>query len=155
MCGKAISASEMYQAIVEGTMLKVCQSCCKYGKVTKLPEPPVLKEKGRGALQPRMLEEIEEMVTEGYAEIIKAAREAKNLKQEDLAKNINEKESLLHRIETGHMEPNIPLARKLEHALGIKLVEQVKLQGGVSTGIKKSPSNLTLGDVITIKRRNK
>jgi putative transcription factor len=73
------------------------------------------------------------------------------IKQEDAAKKLSEKVSILHNLETGRREPSIPLARKLENFYGIKLIEVSKEEK-----IEKSKSNseeITLGDVITIKKR--
>ena len=58
---------------------------------------------------------------------------------------------MLHKIESGHLKPDLALARKLEKALKISLVEQVEVEVGGGPGEKKKGDGLTLGDLITIK----
>jgi ribosome-binding protein aMBF1 (putative translation factor) len=48
------------------------------------------------------------------------------------------------------MKPDIPLARKLEKFLRIKLVESVEINDDVE-GKRNSSEGLTLGDLIKIK----
>ena len=72
------------------------------------------------------------------------------MKQEELAKKINEKESRLHKIESGHFTPSLRLARKLEKFLKITLVEQVAED---TSPLEKSKSeSLTLGDFIKVRK---
>ncbi len=71
--------------------------------------------------------------------------------QKDLARTINEKESVIHRIETGHMSPSPKLARKLESVLNVKLLEKVEsLELAHSRG---RTDELTIGDIIRIKKK--
>ena len=92
-------------------------------------------------------------IVEDYADVIRVAREHSGLSHEDLGKKINEKESVLRKIETGKMAPNDQLVSKLEHALKIKLLvpvteEKVPLP-------KASNREFTLGDAIKISKKGK
>ena len=146
MCGK----SQVEYAIeIEGTSLKVCESCKEYGQtVSKLSTPtantrrPVYKVVDRA--------EMLEFITEGFGQKIKSARERQNMTQEDFAKKINEKLSTYHNVESGHLTPNIALARKLERALSIKLVEQIET--GPLHMKSQAPQSMTLGDVMRNKK---
>ena len=111
MCGRE---TELFKALVEGTELKVCPDCSKFGKVTgKIrPEPKIKKKKIE--LEEEEQPEIIQIIAEDYTGRVKNARENLGLKQEELAKKLNEKESVIHKIETGHYEPDLILARKLE-----------------------------------------
>ncbi len=62
---------------------------------------------------------------------------------------INEKESLIHQIETGRFEPNIALTRKLEKFLKIKLIEEHEEIHKGKTKIKTD--KFTIGDFIKVK----
>ena len=53
-------------------------------------------------------------VSEDFNTIIRVAREKKGWSREELAKKIYEKVSVINRIESGKMVPDIKLARKLE-----------------------------------------
>lgn len=155
MCGKQVEDSELFYSKIEGSIIKVCEGCKDFGIVLKrvaYRSREILEKKQ--SIMPKLQPEEEEMVIENYAEVIKNAREKKGIKQEDFAKMINEKDSLVHKIETGHMEPSIELARKIEKFLTIHLVEQVKMQAyEKSYGEKKTSDELTVGDIIKIKKR--
>ena len=92
-------------------------------------------------------------LVENYQTKIRQAREKLGLSHEDLGKRINEKVSLLRKIETGRMKPNNLLATRLEHTLKIKLIvpatdEKLKVP---QTKITKAPSReVTLGDLIQL-----
>ena len=94
-------------------------------------------------------EEKIEILVENFAQIIKLKRESRGLSQRDFANKINEKESVIHKIETGNYEPVLPLARKLEKFLGVKLVEEYIED---SQKFKENKEQgFTLGDFINIK----
>ena len=72
------------------------------------------------------------------------------LSQKDFASRINEKESMIHKIETGAFEPPLDLAKKLEKILGIKLVEEHLEK---HEKFKRSKEGgFTLGDFIKVKK---
>jgi putative transcription factor len=73
------------------------------------------------------------------------------LKQEELAKKIAEKESVIHKLESGSIIPAIPLARKLEKFLRIALVETIEVDSPETSDRRSSSDGLTLGDLIRIK----
>ena len=88
-----------------------------------------------------------------YAEVIRQAREKLGLNTEDLGKKINEKESLLRKIETGKVSPSDQLISKLEHALKIKLLVAVTEE---KVPVPKAASReFTLGDVIKVNKKGK
>ncbi|MBW3014961.1 multiprotein bridging factor aMBF1 [Candidatus Woesearchaeota archaeon] len=147
MCGKE---TLLYKAIVEGTELNVCKSCCRYGRVIK---ERTFKPKSSQKIELVQREDTEERIVPDYAKLIKSKRESLNLSQEKLAKRIAEKESLLQKIEAGHIRPNMNLAKKLESFLKITLIEEVKTR---QAPLQRSKSSaLTIGDLIQIKKVKK
>jgi putative transcription factor len=161
LCGKS---GTLYKAEVEGARVNACENCAKHGKIFHEIKQETSKERIREEKKVREILERKEtakrpevtlLIVKDYSSRIKNARERKGLKQEDFAKKISEKESLLLQMESGHMEPNIELAKKLEHALGIKLIEEYVEDPDEmkKDKIQKSNGPLTLGDVINIKRR--
>ena len=70
------------------------------------------------------------------------------LKQKEFAKFLAERESLIHKMESGTYTPSIELARKLERQLGISLVEQKEVK---TQKLEKKASKFTIGDIIKIK----
>ncbi len=146
ICGKRYDI--LSRALVEGVMIDVCDNCGKFGKVVSasrnLSEPT----------QKRFIAKInvsEENIIDNYSELIRKGREKKGLKQEELAKEIAEKESIIHKIETGSMKPSLTLARKLEQFLDIKLVEMLENEKEVGLNVKNS--EMTIGDMLKIQKR--
>jgi len=157
LCG---TEGELFLAEVEGTRLNVCKRCSDFGKIIRRvkSEIEVKKEKEADVKKIKKIlfqePEINETIVVDYAKRIKDAREKLGLKQEDFAKKVNEKESLVHHIETGKFEPSIGLARKLEKFLKIKLVEEYKEEKEPLSAKTKS-DDYTIGDVIKIKYKDK
>jgi putative transcription factor len=146
MCGKE---TDLVKAIIESAEMDVCVNCAKHGTVLRRISMGSMR---RSIEPPKPQKEIIEEVREDYAEIIRKAREDTKLSQEEFALKISEKESLIHKIETGGLLPSLKLARKLERILHIKLVEVIEEHHNAGAEKKKS-DELTLGDVIKIKNR--
>lgn len=133
--------------MIEGVELNVCSGCSKFGKVLSYIKKPY-KEPIKKTEEK---EEKIELLVENYAELIKRKRESMGLTQKDFANKINEKETTIHKIETGTLMPPLPLARKLEKILGIKLIEEY-LEKQESFKRAKT-EGFTLGDFINVKNR--
>jgi len=69
-----------------------------------------------------------------------------NIKQEELAKRLSIKTSLLHQIESGRFVPPIDLARTFEKALHLQLVQEHR-EKHKPTG-KGSTETFTIGDLL-------
>ncbi len=86
-------------------------------------------------------------VAQDYDDRIRNAREGSNLTQEELAGELNEKASLIRKLERGDILPSDDVRKKLERKLGISLTEgsssdDDEWEGGSSSG------SYTLGDVV-------
>lgn len=143
MCGRD---SVLVEAIIEGSLLSVCRNCASFGNVVRLPT------KGE-VIKTRIDDkDDEELIVEDYNLRVKKARESKKLTQEDLAKYVAEKESVIHRVESGQFEPTLELAKKLEQFLRIKLIKNYKREEKKENkNINLKNSSLTIGDVLKIK----
>ena len=155
LCGKT---TELFLVELEGSKLTVCKNCGKHGKViqrikTKEEQAQETKQEQKRikTILQQPQRELLQLLVDDYPQKIKSAREKLGLSQEDFAKHINEKASLIHHIETGKFEPPISLARKLEKALHIALVEEHE----ELPSLAHTPhgSSLTIGDIISVKRR--
>jgi len=149
MCG---SEERLFKTDIEGTLLNVCKACSKFGKIINPVKEPI-EEKRRKKIEiteTEPEEEIIKMVVNNFQEKIRKAREKLGLNQEDFAKKIKEKESIVHKLETGEFKPSIDTAKKLEKILHIKLIEEYK-EEGKTTNIKTE--ELTIGDLIKIKKK--
>ena len=160
LCGKE---ENLVKALIEGTELNVCSKCASFGQILKqtphkrlnnhesstsipISKHPITMDIGT----PKFVEFIKDDINF----LIKRKREKLGLKQEELAKKMAVKESVIHNIESGHFMPSISLAKKIGKFLRIELIEVVK-----DEKVEK-PSNLdgrkiTLGDLIKIKMRKK
>lgn len=162
VCGRKI-VGKQYKAMIEGAKMLVCSECAHYGtrywEAETTPKPksrmPMPSPKPKTFIpapttQKAAQEELE-LINE-YPKKIRQAREKLGLSHEELGKKINEKVSLLKKIETGKMKPTQRLAEKLEHALKIKLLAppaEPKLpRKALATA--KPKQEITLGDLIRI-----
>jgi putative transcription factor len=148
MCG---SEKKLFKADIEGSILNVCKSCSRFGKViSEIKEPEKIKPK-KIIIESGPEPEIIEMIVDDFAEKIRNKREKLGLKQEDFAKIISEKESVIHKLETGEFQPSLELVKKLEKALKIKLIEEYEEKHKKTAKISSGPT--TIGDLIKIKTR--
>lgn len=141
MCGKE---TELIKSKIEGSILKVCKSCSKYGIIVEdwIGKEEITKTKPNKIITK---EEPMEIVVEDYPQKIKQARERLNLKQKELAIKLAIKESIIHKLESGHLEPDITTAKKLEKFLNIKLI-QIYVDDYKQKN--KSTTSFTIGDLI-------
>jgi putative transcription factor len=155
LCGQEVPF--LKPLMVEGSLLKVCQICVKFG--TEAPvsvQTSKSVESGAGGRSQssigfgyststiskdeiirRRLEQRERRQTtrdiyeqtgvkelvDDYHKRIQQARSKLGWNQEQLGQKINERKSVISKIENKSMKPDDKLVRKLEKALGIKLME--------------------------------
>ncbi|MCX8146860.1 MAG: multiprotein bridging factor aMBF1 [Candidatus Woesearchaeota archaeon] len=143
MCGKE---ERLLKVEVEGAVLSVCKECAKFGKIISSPVTFIKKEKVTKIVKAQKPEPFE-IIVPGYGKLVKKKREELGLKQEELAKKIAEKETLIQKIETEQIEPSIEVARKLERFLGIKIVEEYEEKGG-ALSTKTKTAEFTIGDLM-------
>ncbi|MGQ9723733.1 MAG: multiprotein bridging factor aMBF1 [Candidatus Jordarchaeum sp.] len=167
VCGQKITGKARKVAI-EGADLIVCQNCAKFGDSFKISSTHVQKVKTSRIIGPPKIRGIQKTknkpsrrndfysdsyeLAEDYMEKIRKAREEKGLSHEELAGRINERVSIIKKIETGKMAPSQILARKLEKELQINIYAPLDSKGS-ATSSKESLKGLTLGDIINIKKK--
>ena len=142
LCGRE---SELYTARVEETLLSVCKVCSSHGKVVSQPSKPK-----KTIIRPKAPEPVEAVV-QNCGELVRKAREKSGMTQKEFCRKINEKESVLHHIETGRFIPPVQLGRKIERALGIRLVT-VEKEADTPEKADRRSDTFTLGDFIRVKR---
>ncbi|MFW5964124.1 MAG: multiprotein bridging factor aMBF1 [Natronomonas sp.] len=166
MCGAETASPKTVK--VEGAELDVCDDCADFGTEVQTQDTSSSSTKystssssssssssstssssssgGGGGRRRDMFDEMDEVVTD-YDDRIRNARESEGLTQEELANQLNEKASLIRKLERGDVLPSDKVQRKLEKALEITLSEggstdDSEWSGGSSTG------GTTLGDVV-------
>jgi putative transcription factor len=168
VCGRKIHGKP-YNVIIEGAKLTVCSECSKHGKLIleeEKPKAPMqipMPKKPKATPTPRLQQQRPQEpklasleLVEDFNVKIKQAREKLGLSHEDLGKKLNEKVSVLRKIETGKMTPDDVLARKLEHELKIKLLVPVAEEPVSQAKIPKlEKRELTLGDIIQLGKKEK
>lgn len=112
MCGRQ---GELITAEVERVEMKVCQNCSRFGTIKRRADAAPL-------LQKKLHKEPAFRVAGNYAAILRQAREKQKLSQEDFARFLQEKESIVAKWEQGRMQPSVEVARQLEKILGVSLV---------------------------------
>jgi len=146
------------RVIIEGAKLVVCSDCGKLGKETwETPTPrtvlarPTIKPRPKPQDLPREVAEYE--LPEDFAKRIRVAREKLSLTQEELAKRVKERLSIIQKIESGKIIPDMKLSRFLEHVIRVKLLVPRKEPTGFE-GQASAPPGLTLGDLVQFKRKS-
>lgn len=146
ICGKKEAVCLVY---LEGAQMNACAGCARGGKVVYYFET----ESGSAApVHVSQLSRSEEEIVDGYGKLIRSARERMGLTPEQLALRISEKVSYLEHVEKGSLLPTLPLAKKLEKFLKIRLVEMsntVQTETKLGSGKKE----LTMLDVAEITRK--
>ena len=158
ICGKPVSETNPTRAKIEGSVMVVCKDCAKLGTIQKAPPKPKFQQNKKGKrnnTQPKRNyrnEEPTDELIENYNITVRKAREAKNWSREDLGKKINERVSVINRIESGKMTPDNKLTKKLEKALNITLFEDVN-DVDLNQFMNSSSGERTLGNIMKIKRK--
>ncbi len=160
LCGADVPHTR--NVAIESTVLAVCSSCAKFGDEVTTPVvrrgsmPPVIAQRleaRKRRLTPRDVyaEAGEEELADDFSLRIRRAREERGWKQADLGAKINEKVSVIAKLESGAISPGDALVKKLEHALGIKLKEKVQ---PVAMKKQSGSGSLTLGDLIKMQQKD-
>lgn len=136
ICGKKVE--KPVKILVENTIIFVCNECKTYGLVKKDRKKQFkmkIKKQGEEGLFNHNL--------------LKKERIKKGLNLKKLASILNEKKSLIKRIESGETIPNLKLSNKFKSFFGKDLIVEIKKEK-----IKfKKTKKLTIGDVIKIRKR--
>ncbi|TFG27542.1 MAG: TIGR00270 family protein [Promethearchaeota archaeon] len=151
------------KVLIEGAKITVCQSCAHLGKKiiikTEKRHSPKFKPAKQNLSRPKktfkttdILEPTVEIVDD-YSIRIRKVRTQNNLTQEQFAQKLNEKPSLIRRIEAGKVEPNLKLAKKIEKVYNISLLKDIdRIEVSTKKFMKKS-SGSSMGDIAFIKRK--
>ena len=143
LCGRDVDS--LKKAKIEGATLKVCDSCADMGETVETKSKKKKRKKKKKRTSSKRSSEV---LTSNYGEMIKNAREEEKLSIKEVADSLNEKESVIKKIEGEDLKPEKSLASKLEKKFGIELyvnpsVSDVETDSGDSR-------SATLGDVAEV-----
>jgi putative transcription factor len=144
LCGT--STRSVYVVNVEDVELRVCAKCAKGKKVISTHSDAPQVQASRPSMRPKREED--QTVIENYGTVIRKARERMNLPIGVLAEMLNEKETLLARIEQQHTLPTIELTKKLEKALSIRLIA-AEGEAGADNAVQSKGGSATLGEFVS------
>jgi putative transcription factor len=158
ICGREI-VGQAFKVKVEGAKMLVCRSCQALGKpYQEEPAPQLQRPSFTGIIRsPRPYEkrpaelpkEIQELdVAENFNDLVRKRRMKLGWSQDDLARKVKEKLSVIQKIETGKITPDTQLCRRLQHELKIKLLVPRKEAPAPKIA---TPTEVTLGDIVKIK----
>ncbi len=168
MCGS--QESSLTTTKVEGAELELCENCQGFGTTVKTQESSGGTSKystssssgkssssggaggsgssssgGSSRRKRDMFDDMDELAGD-YDDRIREARESLGLTQEELAGDLNEKASLIRKLERGDILPSDEVMGKLEKKLEITLTEGTDIDDTEwSSG---SSGSMTLGDVV-------
>ncbi len=162
ICGSIIWGKGQ-RILLEGAKITVCHNCAQHG--IKIQKPPTSKHikklyshdkkshPKRPILKKPNVDDLE--IIQDYTKKIRNVRSSLGLNQDQFAQKLNEKPSLLRRIEAGKVEPTIKLAKKIEDVYKIKILKKTtEIEANVeSTKYMKKSSGTSLGDIAFIKKK--
>ncbi len=90
------------------------------------------------------------MLVSDYGKKLKEARESEGISLKEVADELNEKSSLISKIEKQELKPDKPLARKLSKRFDLELYTNPEVSDH-DTGSSADSRKATLGDVAEIK----
>jgi putative transcription factor len=149
------------RVLIEGTKLTVCDSCAQHGKKieiksgfshSKQKDSFNIKSVKKVYVKKRdYIENIE--IVPDYAKRIRNIRTLNRLNQDQFAGKLNEKPSLIRRIESGKVEPTIKLAKKIEKIYNITLLRKTdEIEVNTKKYMKKKGSS-SLGDFAFVRKK--
>lgn len=166
VCGRKIYG-QPHKVKIEGAKLTVCGECATHGetvweeekvkspirKMKSQSKPIPMRTQRRKAPQLPAPDSLE--LVDDFNVKIRQSREKLGLSQEELGERLNEKVSVLKKLETGKMPPDNKLATKLERTLRIKLLVPASKKKVSQTKIPQPKSRkLTLGDLIQLDKKD-
>jgi len=121
---------ESHRIETDGAIMVVCGRCARLGRPVREAMPVSTGPRGPSEATMHIyrrpdaaVPDDELVLREDYAAVLRKAREASGLTQEQLGMKVNEKSSVMAKLESGKLKPSVALAKKLEHLMRIRLFE--------------------------------
>ena len=138
---------KLFLTEIEGSKIEVCESCARYGNLIEKIKPKQEIESVFVKKEFSKLEMPEDVLKPNYGQLIFQARQKLGLERKKFAMKINEKESIIKRVESQQMIPDEKLQKKIENFLEIKLTEVYERK---KLNEKPNSESLTLGDIVKL-----
>ncbi|MFX0106493.1 MAG: multiprotein bridging factor aMBF1 [Candidatus Hodarchaeota archaeon] len=162
LCGSIIWGKGQ-RVLLEGIKMTVCHNCAQDGIRIQKPHKitPSKKIYAQDKTSSTIRQKSKDIIVDDleiipdYAIKIRNTRNSLRLNQDQFAQKLNEKPSLIRRIESGKVEPTIKLAKKIEDVYKIKILKKIdEIESNIqdSKYMKKSDGT-SLGDIAFIKKK--
>jgi|AEIY01.1.fsa_nt_gi Predicted transcription factor, homolog of eukaryotic MBF1 len=145
LCGK--DSNSLTKTKIEGATLKACESCAEMGDKVETESNKGRKKKTGDKSRTRNRNT--KTLAPNYGEKVKEAREDERLSVSEVADDLNEKESVIKKIEKEDLKPDQSLASKISGKFNISLYTNTEVSN-VDTESGDS-RKATLGDVAEVK----
>jgi len=142
LCGRDVDSLKKVK--IEGATLKACDSCGEMGEEVATGSKKKRKKKKSTTRKTK-----EDTLVNGYGKRVKEAREGQQLSIEEVADDLNEKESLIAKIEKEDLKPDKSLAEKLAKKFDITLYTNPEVTN-YDTGDSVDNRKATMEDVADI-----
>lgn len=150
MCG---AEGDLKRTKIEGATLKLCEDCQAAGDVLEsdnaASSSSSSRSRSRNRSKPRQQQK--ELVPD-YESKVRDAREADDLTMGELADNLNEKRSVVQRIESGDLKPDERLAQKIKNQLEVDLYTSISSEAYQGQAESTADEKATIGDVADVKK---
>jgi len=162
VCGREILGPPQ-RRVIEGAKLTVCSKCAQFGSsewgtsrpapVKSAPAGWVTTSTPQSAPRPRIRNDVESVesqeLLEDYGAQIRKARQKLGLSEKDLAKKMQEKESVVKNLEKQELTPDNRLISKIKKYLSLDIVERIDVKKAQI--LAKPTGAKTIGDMLRLK----
>jgi len=164
VCGREVHSVQ--EVTLEGAKLLTCSRCAKLGQPVRQSQSvqgpmrsgPPAHTASEGIRTPAPRRELvrsrgaerEIVPVENFAALVRKAREQRGLSHKEVARLLNERESVIAKLETGKMTPTTNLARRMERLFKLTLLEEAE---SLDVYPGKSSSTTTFGDIVEVRKK--
>lgn len=145
LCGN--ETTSLTKVKIEGAEVKTCDSCAQMGEEVNTGTSKPRKKKTESKSRTRGRDT--DTLAPDYGDRVRDAREEKKLSLAEVSDDLNEKESVIRKVENQDLKPEKSLASKLSRKFGVDLYVNPEVSN-VDDSTSDSRS-ATLGDVAEVK----
>lgn len=145
LCGN--ETTSLTKVKIEGAEVKTCESCAQMGEEVNTGTSKPRKKKTESKSRTRGRDT--DTLAPDYGDRVRDAREEEKLSLAEVSDDLNEKESVIRKVENQDLKPEKSLASKLSRKFGVDLYVNPEVSN-VDDSTSDSRS-ATLGDVAEVK----
>jgi putative transcription factor len=145
LCGN--ETTSLTKVKIEGAEVKTCDSCAQMGEEVNTGTSKPRKKKTESKSRTRGRDT--DTLAPDYGDRVRDAREEEKLSLAEVSDDLNEKESVIRKVENQDLKPEKSLASKLSRKFGVDLYVNPEVSN-VDDSTSDSRS-ATLGDVAEVK----